>query len=413
MKMKLGIDFGTSFSTMCVLKEDGKPHVLRDADGNEKIPSVVYWGDDGVKVGQAASDILGDVPSMDDDEKVETLGRLVKSVKRELLPRHTIALPDGSVITPVEVVAEILKYLKRNAEDLYFHAKVSDVSLTHPATFTEAQKKLLTNAAKQAGFSDVRLMAEPIAAAMGYVASGAKIGKGVLVFDLGGGTFDLAYLQKGTDGEYHFPVPPLGDARCGGDDFDQIIYDWADKRMKENCGSGFSATFDVDLPFLVLCRQAKERLSRSDSAKLRYYSSSTSQSYSEMLAKDRFEDMISAKVDATISLVERMMGVLEEKNLPVDTVLLVGGSTRIPVIAEKLKKILPVEPIRTIDTDTAVVMGSVYEIPAVEVNTSRPAASSDEVLDQVNVALGRDEKSRDSDLLRQVQVALLRRQLNK
>ena len=163
--MKLGIDFGTSFSTMCVLKEDGKPHVLRDADGNEKIPSVVYWGDDGVKVGQAASDILGDVPSMDDDEKVETLGRLVKSVKRELLPRHTIALPDGSVITPVEVVAEILKYLKRNAEDLYFHAKVSDVSLTHPATFTEAQKKLLTNAAKQAGFSDVRLMAEPIAAA--------------------------------------------------------------------------------------------------------------------------------------------------------------------------------------------------------------------------------------------------------
>ena len=136
--MKFGIDFGTSFSTMCALDANGKPLVLRDEVGLDKIPSVVYWGKDGVKVGQAAAEILGDTAGMVEDEKIETLGRIVKSVKRELEPGRTITLPDGKQITPVDVVSEILGYLKRNAEELHFHTTVKEVSPsrnTHASTW--------------------------------------------------------------------------------------------------------------------------------------------------------------------------------------------------------------------------------------------------------------------------------------
>lgn len=415
--MKFGIDFGTSFSTMCTLDSNGKPLVLRDEVGLDKIPSVVYWGKDGVKVGQAAAEILGDTAGMAEDEKIETLGRIVKSVKRELEPGRTITLPDGKQITPVDVVSEILGYLKRNAEELHFHTTVKEVSLTHPATFTEAQKELLTNAAKKAGFSSVRLMPEPIAAALGYVASGADVGNGVIVFDFGGGTFDLAYLQKDADGNYHFPIQPLGDAMCGGDDFDQCIYDWAETQIKEKYGCAIADGFDVDLSFLMLCRRAKERLSRSDEAPMRYFIENIGRIHASTIKKINFEEMIKSRVDRTISLVGRMMNTLEGRNLPVETVLLVGGSTRIPLVAAKLKEMLPEKaPMRTTDTDTAVVMGSVYEMPKTE--TPMPGQSSDgrkaqSVVDSVNAALGKDKEKEIPPLLKQVQAALLRRQLGK
>ncbi len=413
--MKFGIDFGTSFSTMCALDSDGRPLVLRDEVGLDKIPSVVYWGTDGVKVGQAAAEILGDTAGMAEDEKIETLGRIVKSVKRELEPGRTITLPDGKQITPVDVVSEILGYLKRNAEELHFHTAVKEVSLTHPATFTEAQKELLTEAAKKAGFSSVRLMPEPIAAALGYVASGADVGNGIIVFDFGGGTFDLAYLQKDTDGNYRFPIQPLGDATCGGDDFDQCIYDWAESQIKEKYGCAIAEGFDVDLSFLMLCRRAKERLSRSNDAPMRYFIETVGRFHADSINKINFEEMIKSRVDRTISLVGRMMNTLEGRDLAVDTVLLVGGSTRIPLVAARLKEMLPAQtPIRTTDTDTAVVKGSVYEMPKTEAPMPEQSSGGKEdrtAVGSMNAALG--ENKEIPPLLMQLQAALLRRQLGR
>lgn len=359
--MKFGIDFGTSFSTMCALRSDGRPEVLRDGNGDEKIPSVVYWGKDGVKVGRAAVGMLEDAQCMPEEEKHETLGRLVKGVKRNLKPGYSIALPDGKVVTPVDVVAEILSYLKKEAEERHFGETVTEVALTHPATFTEVQKRLLKDAAKKAGFKNIALRSEPEAAALGYASICEKkdrLGGGILVFDFGGGTFDLAYLRREKNGTLHFPVQPVGSSQCGGDDIDQIVYNWAEKKLGKEKGRSFGDGFNSDLIFLAHCCRAKEKLSVNSKASLQEFNTG----FSAVLTRDEFNELIMSKLDVAMSLVKSMVTDLNHRNLSIDGVLLIGGSTRIPLVVERLKEVLPdVKHIHTTKTDTAVVCGSVWE----------------------------------------------------
>ena len=359
--MKFGIDFGTSFSTMCALRSDGRPEVLRDGNGDEKIPSVVYWGKDGVKVGRAAVGMLEDAQCMPEEEKHETLGRLVKGVKRNLKPGYSIALPDGKVVTPVDVVAEILSYLKKEAEERHFGETVTEVALTHPATFTEVQKRLLKDAAKKAGFKNIALRSEPEAAALGYASICEKkdrLGGGILVFDFGGGTFDLAYLRREKNGTLHFPVQPVGSSQCGGDDIDQIVYNWAEKKLGKEKGRSFGDGFNSDLIFLAHCCRAKEKLSVNSKASLQEFNTG----FSAVLTRDEFNELIMSKLDVAISLVKSMVTDLNHRNLSIDGVLLIGGSTRIPLVVERLKEVLPdVKHIHTTKTDTAVVCGSVCD----------------------------------------------------
>lgn len=359
--MKFGIDFGTSFSTMCALRSDGRPEVLRDGNGDEKIPSVVYWGKDGVKVGRAAVGMLEDAQCMPEEEKHETLGRLVKGVKRNLKPGYSIALPDGKVVTPVDVVAEILSYLKKEAEERYFGETVTEVALTHPATFTEVQKRLLKDAAKKAEFKNIALRSEPEAAALGYASICEKkdrLGGGILVFDFGGGTFDLAYLRREKNGTLHFPVQPVGSSQCGGDDIDQIVYNWAEKKLGKEKGRSFGDGFNSDLIFLAHCCRAKEKLSVNSKASLQEFNTG----FSAVLTRDEFNELIRSKLDVAMSLVKSMVTDLNHRNLSIDGVLLIGGSTRIPLVVERLKEMLPeVKHIHTTKTDTAVVCGSVCD----------------------------------------------------
>ena len=361
MTNRIGIDFGTTYSTMCAMDGNGKPVVLKDGDGNEKIPSLVFWGPDGqVLVGQAAAYEFENVSGIEDEEKrFDAMGRFVRSVKRDFLPDRAIALPDGRTVTPLDCVAEILRYMKAEAEGTWFHGGVPSAVLTHPATFTEAQKSLLREAAGKAGFTDVELLPEPVAAAVGYAATGAELGEGVLVYDLGGGTFDLAYLRRDAGGGFHFPVPPMGDARCGGDDLDQAIYDHAEAELMERSGKRFAdSTDEVSLPFLFNCRAAKEKLSRVGSATLRYVKPEEGLAYRSELRREEFERLAQPLLGRTFSMTGRMLDQLGSRGLDVDTVLLIGGSSQIPLVSSSLQDLLGIKPLETMHAETAVAMGA-------------------------------------------------------
>ena len=363
--MKLGIDFGTSFCTMCACNaETGKPEVIRDECGMDKIPSVVYWGPDGdVRIGQAAMDLLTDSGGMEPERRAEVFGRIIRSVKRQFFPDRAIALPDGETVYPVEVAAAILKYLKRNAEERRFHGEVRVATLTHPASFTRVQKDLLKGAGRKAGFEDIRLLEEPVAAAMGYAASlGKEVGKGILVYDLGGGTLDLAFVARDDAGGFRVPVAPCGDAACGGDDFDRALYDYAEADLVNRHGTRFAGEgASLDLPVWFLCRDLKERLSRSESGTLRHFLEEKRLAYTVSISRTAFNGLIQGKVAASVAQTRQLLQRVSAERHTVDTVILIGGSSRIPLVREMLEEELPVKPLATMLDDSAVAMGAALD----------------------------------------------------
>ena len=356
----LGIDFGTSFCTMCARNaETGKPETISDACGMDKIPSVVYWGPDGdIRVGQTAMDLLADSDHMEPERRAETFGRIIRSVKRVFFHDRALALPGGETVYPVDVAAAILKYLKSNAEERCFHGPARSATLTHPASFTRAQKTLLEEAGKKAGFVTVRLLEEPVAAAMGYASSsGQALGKGVLVYDLGGGTLDLAFVARDGDG-FRVPVAPCGDAACGGDDFDRALYDFAEADLLKTQGRRFSEEGGpLNLPFWFACRDVKERLSRSDSGTLRHYFDDGSR-YALSVGRSEFNRLIGGRVAASVALARQLLQRVAAENHAVDTAILIGGASRIPLVRELLEAALPVKPLATMRDDSAVAMGA-------------------------------------------------------
>ena len=390
-EITLGIDFGTSFCTMCACNaETGKPEVIRDENGDEKIPSVVYWGPDGdVKVGRAAMDILEDSALMDGAQKAEVRGRIILSVKRRFRPDAPIALSGGETVYPVDVAARVLGYLKTNAERLYFHREIRSVRLTHPVCFSEAQRRLLREAGEKAGFAEIELLEEPVAAAMGYAAEGKTVGRGVLVYDLGGGTLDLAYVQRVGDDGFRVPVASVGHAECGGDDFDRLVYDHVDASLKRQGLDGLEeAGTGVDLAALFECRKLKESLSRLETAQMGLYIGGKRRAVA--LTRAEFNQLIGGLVAKSAELVDGLLKRVKAAGHTVDAVILIGGSSRIPLVRETLAKVLPVKPLETMHGDDAVargaaVAGLVRTTPApMPVPTPKPLRPEEIVVEQSN-----------------------------
>ena len=199
-----------------------------NAEGETKTPSLVYFGARETLVGKPVDQMLEDVSS-DLALREELFQRIVMSIKRYLLPpNRRISLPDGRFVRPVEVVAEILKKLRRDSEEPHFHEGITKAVITRPAEFHAVHRRVIEDAGRLAGFEEVVSFDEPVAGALAYSQEGLKVGKHVLVYDLGGGTFDLAVLHN--EGESFYPaLEPKGMDRCGGDDFDQALYDHCDE----------------------------------------------------------------------------------------------------------------------------------------------------------------------------------------
>jgi actin-like ATPase involved in cell morphogenesis/outer membrane biosynthesis protein TonB len=347
----IGIDFGTTNSKMaCYNPKTNQAQIIKNREGEDETPSVVYFGEQQTLVGTPALDMLAYEEERD---------RVILSIKRELVTTPRLALPDKT-LKPVEVVAEILRKLKADAETLHFHQEVAHAVVTYPASFGPVEREKICEAARLAGFAEVDMLEEPVAAALAYTRMGPTVGKSVLVYDLGGGTFDLAVLACEEDGAFRLALEPQGIKRCGGDDFDHAIYEHCDKIAQQNLGRSVSLTDKRDLHFLRECRQRKENLSSAERHKFKSYLEPDAVLFQYVLERATLERLIYATVEQTVRKTSALLTQASTTGQTVDTLVLIGGSSRIPLVRQILGESLFLEPLQWQYQDVAVALGAVY-----------------------------------------------------
>lgn len=358
----LGIDFGTTNSSMAWFNpKTNQAEIILSDEGEQKVPSLVYYGDGGVIVGSYVESILDDLKDRDGEERRNEMLRIVPSIKRNLISPPSIPLPGNRDVRPVEVVAEILRKLKRDAEKGHFNEEVRRAVITYPVVFDATQRKKLVEAAKLAGFHEVEMTAEPVAAAIAFAKADQNISKGVLVYDLGGGTFDLALVLRDEDGTFRVAMETDGDPACGGDDFDQALYDYWDKQAQRELGRSISPTTGaIDQPFLKQCRRRKENLSIREQASFSSLLPGSSKRFEPKIERATFNGLIRERVEKTVRKTSAMMERAQDEGLKVDEVVLIGGSSRLPLVQEMLKESLQIEPRTWMQKDIAVALGAAY-----------------------------------------------------
>ena len=355
----IGIDFGTTNSSMAWFDPRiGEAENILNAEGQTKTPSLVYFGEDETLVGEPVENLIQDV-STDRAHRDEVFRCTIASIKRNLLSPPRIALPGGRFVRPVDVAAEIMKKLKRDAEEGHFHEEIERAVITCPAEFNVLQRQKIEEAGRLAGFREVLLLEEPVAGALAYAHGGLNVGKHVLVYDLGGGTFDLAVLDN-EDESFHVAMEPKGMERCGGDDFDLALYYHCDEVAREKLGRPISLTGAVDLSFLRSCRRRKESLTFQQRGRFNAYLSSENGPvrFEHEVDRQTFEELIGEYVETTTRLTEEILKQADTRDHEVDTVVLVGGSTRVPLVTRTLKATLPVSPLGFDRKDVAVALGA-------------------------------------------------------
>jgi hypothetical protein len=345
----VGIDFGTCNSSVARFNANtGQAEPLRNAEGDEKTPSVVYFGPRETLVGKHAEERLA---------HAEGRKYVLTAVKLELA-RPRVWMLGQRQVNPVEAAAEILKKLKRDAEEGHFLRPVVRAVITCPAVFDEAEKDKVRAAAALAGFNEIELLEEPVAAAVAYAQAGVEVGRVVLVYDLGGGTFDVALLVR-EDGEetHRLAMEPRGE-RLGGEDFDRAIYDYFDQRVQEKANRPLCAT-GIDLAFLQQCRRWKETLSSSEATHPFDWQVPGLGTLSGLrVSRARLERLIESRVDRTIALTQAVRDEAAALGFPVDTVILIGGSSRMPLIVQRLQDTLKIKPHKWEKRDIAVALGA-------------------------------------------------------
>lgn len=342
----LGIDFGSSATVAATVKGNPPRAEVLHIDGDESIPSVLWYAaiDSQNKlsepvVGKHALTQLGE----DRDEH----SNIIVSPKRLLAQRMVFSIQHGEVVryvTPVEAAADILRTVKRAAEQGEFSGQtITSVILTHPAVYDELERQCLRTAAEKAAFRDIHLIPEPVSALHAAVAAGRPIKQSVLVFNLGAGTFDLAWL---TLDDTDWTVRELEGVRIGGSHFDERIYQhWLEQAQLQLQGAvAYSASILKDNSLLTKCRDAKEALSSQDSVTRRLewpLSDGSTKSLKMTLARDEFRQLIHPDVLQIMNRVQKLVETARQATRPIDSVLLIGGATRTIGIKELLEQALP------------------------------------------------------------------------
>lgn len=349
MAKTIGIDLGTTNSCVAVI-EGGEPVVIANAEGARTTPSVVAFSKDGERmVGQVAK-----------RQAITNPDRTVASIKREMGTAHKVTI-DGKSYTPQEISAMILQKLKSDAE-AYLGETVTQAVITVPAYFTDAQRQATKDAGKIAGLDVKRIINEPTAAALSYGVDKEKDQK-AMVYDLGGGTFDVSIIEMG-DGVQEV-LATAGNNRLGGDDFDKRIIDWMVASFKTETGIDLSqdkvamqrlkeaaekskielsgvTTSNINLPFITADQTGPKHLDLT-------------------LTRAKFDELTSDLVEATMGPVR---SALQDSGLQIgqiDKVLMVGGSSRIPAVQDAVKKLIGKEPFKGINPDECVAIGAAIQ----------------------------------------------------
>ncbi len=355
MARAVGIDLGTTNSVVSVL-EGGEPTVIANAEGARTTPSVVAFTKDGeVLVGETAK-----------RQNVTNVDRTISSVKRHMGTDWTVGIDDKKY-TSQELSARILGKLKRDAEQ-YLGDSVTDAVITVPAYFNDAERQATKEAGEIAGLDVLRIINEPTAAALAYGLDRGKEDELILVFDLGGGTFDVSLLEVGNDDDFStIQVRSTeGDNRLGGDDWDQRIVDHLVKRFKESTGVDVSNDKIAKQRLKEAAEQAKKELSSSTSTSIQLpYLSLTENgpaNLDETLTRAKFEELTNDLLERTRKPFE---DVIREAGVSVGDVahvVLVGGSTRMPAVVDLVKKLTGgKEPNKGVNPDEVVAVGAALQ----------------------------------------------------
>ena len=349
MSKVIGIDLGTTNSCVAVM-EGGEAVVIANAEGNRTTPSVVAFSKTGERmVGQVAK-----------RQAITNPDRTISSIKREMGSDHKVNI-DGKAYTPQEISAMILQKLKGDAE-AYLGQPVTEAVITVPAYFTDAQRQATKDAGKIAGLEVKRIINEPTAAALAYGVDKEQAQK-IMVYDLGGGTFDVSILEI-DDGVIEV-LATAGNNRLGGDDFDQCIMKYLVSEFKRTDGIDLSGDKVAMQRLKEAAEKAKIELSgvTSSNINLPYITAdATGPKHLDVtLTRAKFNELTGHLVDATMGPVRQAMSDAGLKPSDLAKVLMVGGSSRIPAVVEAVKKFTGSEPFKGINPDECVAMGAALQ----------------------------------------------------
>ncbi len=347
----IGIDLGTTNSCVAVY-EGGEPVVITNPEGSRTTPSVVAFSKTGER-------IIGQVAKR---QAITNPDRTIMSIKREMGTNYTVEI-DGKKYTPQEISAMILKKLKDDAE-AYLGTTVSQAVITVPAYFSDAQRQATKDAGKIAGLEVLRIINEPTAAALAYGVDKDPKEQKVMIYDLGGGTFDVSILEI-SDGVFEV-LATNGNTRLGGDDFDNRVIDWiADKFAKENGGIDLRKDKMALQRLKEAAEKAKIELSGMMSANINLpfitADATGAKHFDATLTRAEFDRITADLVEATMTPVKNAMRDANLTTAQIDKVLLVGGSTRIPAVQEAIRSFIGKEPFKGINPDECVAIGAAVQ----------------------------------------------------
>ena len=345
----IGIDLGTTNSVVSVM-EGGEAKVIPNAEGGRTTPSVVSFKGDDISVGEVAK------------RQQITNPNTVSSIKRHMGDANYKVDIQGKKYTPQQISAMVLQNLKKTAED-YLGATVTQAVITVPAYFNDAERQATKDAGKIAGLEVKRIINEPTAAALAYGIDKTDKEQTVLVFDLGGGTFDVSILRL-ADGTFEV-ISTAGNNKLGGDDFDQLVIDYLVAEFKKENGVDLSKDKMAVQRLKDAAEKAKKELSGVTSSQISLPFITMGQSgplHLEMnLTRSKFNELTSELVDKCQQPVRRALSDAKLTPKDIDQVLLVGGSTRIPAVQDLVKKELGKEPNRSVNPDEVVAMGAAIQ----------------------------------------------------
>ncbi|WP_237242318.1 molecular chaperone DnaK [Rothia nasimurium] len=356
MSRAVGIDLGTTNSVVSVL-EGGEPVVIANAEGARTTPSVVAFSKDGEV-------LVGDVAKR---QAVTNVDRTIASVKRHMGTTWTQDI-DGKKYTAQEISARTLMKLKGDAE-AYLNDKVTDAVITVPAYFNDAERQATKEAGEIAGLNVLRIVNEPTAAALAYGLDKGNEDELILVFDLGGGTFDVSLLEVGKDEDGFSTIQvraTSGDNRLGGDDWDQRIVDWLLEQVKSKTGADLSKDKIALQRLREAAEQAKKELSSATSTNISLqYLSVTPEGpihLDEKLTRAKFQDMTADLIERTKKPFNDVIAEAGVKVSDIAHIVLVGGSTRMPAVTEVVKELSGGrEPNKGVNPDEVVAMGAALQ----------------------------------------------------
>ncbi|NGM69515.1 molecular chaperone DnaK [Natronolimnobius sp. AArcel1] len=345
----LGIDLGTTNSAFAVM-EGGDPEIIVNAEGDRTTPSIVAFNDEERLVGKPAK-----------NQAVQNPERTIQSIKRHMGEDDYTVDIDGEEYTPEEISAMTLQKIKRDAEE-YLGDEVEKAVITVPAYFSDRQRQATKDAGEIAGFEVERIVNEPTAASMAYGLDDES-DQTVLVYDLGGGTFDVSLLDLG--GGVYEVVATNGDNDLGGDDWDEAIIDWLADSFEDEHGTDLREDRQALQRLKDAAEEAKIELSSRKETEINLpFITATDDGpihLEESLTRAKFESLTSDLIDRTVEPTEQALEDAGYEKDDIDEVLLVGGSTRMPQVADKVEELTGQEPQKNVNPDEAVALGAAIQ----------------------------------------------------